>query len=294
MTIVRSTAPLALEPARPLARETRHGPIAQLLIAWSPLSVLLLCYALAGWVSAPLHADGVAAGSRNRVGAGLHTAGPADADRWLFGTLPSSWLQERLHDGGTHWYDAVGALVYATHFVAIPVLTAVVWFAARPRFTRWLATLLAFTVVGIGGYVVYPAAPPWMTFGADSAAVGTEPVRRLSALGWEQLHLQPVADLLGLAQGISNPVAAMPSLHAGSALLVSLFVWPAAGRLARTALAAYVVMMAFTLVYTGEHYVVDVLAGWATAVVAVLAGVMVSRLLGARVSRRRAPTAPRA
>jgi membrane-associated phospholipid phosphatase len=292
VTIVRSTAPLAFEPAPPIERETRHGPIAQLLIAWSPLSVILLCYAVAGWVSAPLHADGVAAGSRNRIGAALHTTGPADADRWLFGTLPSSWLQERLHDGGTHWYDAVGALIYATHFVAIPVLTAVVWFAMRPRFARWLATLLAFTVVGIGGYVVYPAAPPWMTFGADSAA-GGEPVQRLSALGWEQLHLQPVADLLGLAQGISNPVAAMPSLHAGSALLVALFVWPVVGRLARAALAAYVLMMGVTLVYTGEHYVVDVLAGWATAVVAVLAGVLVTRVLARRVSRRRAPTAPR-
>ncbi|MXG91588.1 phosphatase PAP2 family protein [Nocardioides flavescens] len=289
MTVVRSTGPLDLDLAPPQGhrtsrRATRHGPIAQLLIAWSPLSLLLLAYAVAGWVSAPLHADGVAAGSRNRIGAALHTTAPADADRWLFGTLPSSWLQERLHDGGAHWYDAVGALVYATHFVAIPVLTAVVWFALRACFTRWLVTLLAFTLVGIGGYVVYPASPPWMTYGD-----GPHGVQRLSALGWEQLHLQPVADLLGLAQGISNPVAAMPSLHAGSALLVTLFLWPVVGRAARAALAAYVLLMGLTLVYTGEHYVVDVLAGWATAVVAVLTGALVARA----VSRRRAPTAPR-
>lgn len=290
MTIVRSSAPILLDSAVPATtrRDTRHGPVAQLLIAWSPLSVILLCYALAGWVSAPLHADGASTGSANRIGAGLHTTAPADADRWLFGTLPSSWLQERLFDGGAHWYDAVGALVYATHFVAIPVLTAATWFVLRPRFTRWLVTLLAFTVVGIGGYVVYPAAPPWMTYGD-----GPDAVQRLSGLGWERLHLQPVADLLGLAQGISNPVAAMPSLHAGSALLVTLFLWPVVGRLARVALATYVLLMGLTLVYTGEHYVVDVLAGWLTAAVAVLAGLLVTRVLSARVSRRRAPTAPR-
>ncbi len=30
-------------------------------------------------------------------------------------------------------------------------------------------------------------------------------------------------------------------------------------------LAAYVVVMAFTLVYTAEHYVIDILLGWALA-----------------------------
>ena len=30
--------------------------------------------------------------------------------------------------------------------------------------------------------------------------------------------------------------------------------------------------MALTLVYTGEHYVVDVVAGWVAAVIAVVAG----------------------
>ena len=33
---------------------------------------------------------------------------------------------------------------------------------------------------------------------------------------------------------------------------------------------AYALAMALTLVYTGEHYVVDVLAGWAVAALAIL------------------------
>lgn len=66
-------------------------------------------------------------------------------------------------------------------------------------------------------------------------------------------------------------MAAMPSLHAGAALLVALFLWPAVSRLWRVVLLGYAVAMALTLVYTGEHYVVDIVAGWLVAAVAAAA-----------------------
>ena len=60
----------------------------------------------------------------------------------------------------------------------------------------------------------------------------------------------------------------MPSLHAAYALLIGLFFWPLVGPRWRVALMAYAVAMGFALVYTGEHYVSDVLAGWLYAGVA--------------------------
>jgi membrane-associated phospholipid phosphatase len=67
---------------------------------------------------------------------------------------------------------------------------------------------------------------------------------------------------------MTDPVAAMPSLHAGAALLVAAFLRPAASTQWRGALLAYVALMALALVYTGEHYAVDVVAGWLTAGIA--------------------------
>lgn len=245
--------------------ESRHGPIAQLLISWSPLSVILLAYAVAGWISAPLQeGDGA---STNRLGAGLHVLGPARADERVFGTVPTVWLQQRFYDGTSHWYDVVAALVYVTHFVTIPLLTAVVWFCLRDRFAAWLVAVLTMSVVGIAGYVAYPAAPPWLA--AERGDIGV--VERISHIGWEHIHLDVVARLTEAGQSGSNPVAAMPSLHAGAALLVALFIWPSVGALARTALAAYAVAMALTLVYSGEHYVADIAAGWLVAVGAIIA-----------------------
>jgi membrane-associated phospholipid phosphatase len=249
---------------------TRHGPLAQLLIALSPLSVILLAYGAAQWVNAPIRVRDAGA-HVNRWGFHLHVAGPADTDRWVFGAVPSAWLQARLLGGSAHWYDTVAALVYATHFVAIPVVTGLVWFRFRDRFGAWIAAVVAFTTLGIGGYVVYPAAPPWLA--SDRGVIGT--VHRVSLLGWDALHLTFVARLLGTGQQDGNPVAAMPSLHAGAALLVALFLWPLASWLWRTLLLVYVPLMAVSLVYTGEHYVVDVAAGWLTAAAAVAAGAVI-------------------
>jgi membrane-associated phospholipid phosphatase len=251
---------------------SRHGPVAQLLIALAPLSLILIAYAVAQWITTPLAARGDSTGT-NRLGLGLHVTGPADVDRRIFGAIPSVWLQERLVDGAAHWYDAVAALVYSTHFVAIPLVTAVAWFCLRERFTAWIAAVLAFTTLGIGVYVVYPAAPPWMA--SERGEIGV--VDRISSPGWDYLHLDVIGRLIVSGQEGSNPVAAMPSLHAGSAMLVALFLWPLVTSLWRTALLIYVLLMALALVYTGEHYVVDVVAGWLTAGAAVAVAAAVRR-----------------
>jgi len=155
-----------------------------------------------------------------------------------------------------------------------------VWFRMRDRFAAWLTAVITFTLVGVTVYVVYPAAPPWL---ASDQGVVPE-VERISRFGWHYLQLDPIARVSALGQGDSNPVAAMPSLHAGAALLVAGFLWPVVNRWWRSALLAYVVLMALALVYTGEHYVIDVLVGWAyVAVVFLVVG------LGERWWRNRHP-----
>jgi membrane-associated phospholipid phosphatase len=60
----------------------------------------------------------------------------------------------------------------------------------------------------------------------------------------------------------------MPSLHAAYPLMLMLFFWPA-GRFVRILLGSYTLAMAFTLVYGGEHFVIDILVGWVMALLAV-------------------------
>ena len=61
-----------------------------------------------------------------------------------------------------------------------------------------------------------------------------------------------------------NTVAAVPSLHAAYPGMLLLFFWSAGWRV-RAGLAVYTLAMAYALVYGGEHFVADILAGWALA-----------------------------
>jgi membrane-associated phospholipid phosphatase len=104
---------------------------------------------------------------------------------------------------------------------------------------------------------------------------------------WEALGITPAKALFENHGEFYNQEAALPSLHAAYPMLLLLFFW-GAGRWARVGLVAYVLAMGFTLVYSGEHYVADIIVGWLYAA-AVFAGVGWMRRHG---TWRRPPPAP--
>ena len=67
-----------------------------------------------------------------------------------------------------------------------------------------------------------------------------------------------------------NDVAAVPSLHAGYTMLICLFFWPRVNRRWRPLLVAYPIGMALSLMYLGEHYLIDILLGWTYAAATIL------------------------
>jgi membrane-associated phospholipid phosphatase len=111
------------------------------------------------------------------------------------------------------------------------------------------------------GCVVYwlvPTAPPWYA-GANGQM---PPVRRIMAEAGERAWRRLWHPLYHSLQG--NPFAAMPSLHFGTSVMAAR-VLSQVGR-GHAALGwAYALTLGFGLVYLGEHYVVDLLAGLALA-----------------------------
>lgn len=202
-------------------------------------------------------------------------------DEWLFaGALPTVWLQERFFEAGQiHWYDLLAWGTYLTHFFGVFVVAAVLWRVARPRFLEFRAMVLALTFAAFLTYLVAPAAPPWMA--SDQGAIG--PVSRVVGDVWGTLGIEPAKTVMSAGSKFSNQVAALPSLHAAYPVLIMCFFW-SSGRPARILCASYALAMGLTLVYTGEHYVADIVLGWAYALAAYLA---VSRIR-ASLARRRA------
>jgi membrane-associated phospholipid phosphatase len=95
-------------------------------------------------------------------------------------------------------------------------------------------------------------------------------VERIVTRGWGRLNLHSAGALIDQVQSSVNLVAAIPSLHAGLTAAVAAFLWTRVQRTWRPLLVAYVLIMAFTLVYTAEHYVVDILLGWLLAAVVMM------------------------
>lgn len=216
------------------------------------------------------------------------------ADEWMFGwatggMVPTVWLQEHLYKPNIRWYDVLASWVYFSHFVTSLTAAVILWLRSRPRWAAFMRRWFALSLAGLITYFAYPAAPPWW-----AAVHGVLPadVVRISARGWQEFGLHGAGNTLNVLQLASNPVAAMPSLHTAFALFVVLFFLPSVKRRWWPLLLAYPLAMTFTLVYTGEHYMIDVLVGWAyVAAVFLLVGAG-ERWWAARAARIAGPTDP--
>ncbi len=204
---------------------------------------------------------------------------------WLTGgQVPTTWLQHHLyHPGQTPWWLAIVTLVYVSHFLTVPTIAVILWVRAREPWARFMRRWITLCVFGLITYFLYPAAPPWWAY--EHGAL-TEPVARISTNGWDVIGLHGAGNTLNALQvEQSNPVAAMPSLHTAWAMMAVAFFLPLVRKRWWPLLLAYPLAMTFTLVYTGEHYVIDVLVGWLYVGLVFLVVGRAERWWAARVSR---------
>ncbi|HVW90419.1 MAG TPA: phosphatase PAP2 family protein [Gaiellaceae bacterium] len=182
----------------------------------------------------------------------------------LFGKpIPTVWLQSHLWHGPNdlHWWDYATWFVYLTHFLGTLIVAAILWTWAHQHFARFATMVCVLAFAAFTTYVLYPAVPPWMA--AQQGAIGE--ANRTIKVTWPHVPIAHYGSLFEKGQHYANNVAAMPSLHAGYALLLSLFLWRLVPRWTRPILALYPFAMAFSLVYGAEHYAVDCIAGWVYA-----------------------------
>lgn len=225
----------------------------RILVDWLPFVGFLMLY-------------DITRGFADLLGRPIHVTGVLDAEKWLFhGGVPTQWLQEHLYHLQIQWYDVLVAFVYVSHFVVVWAYAAVLYVRNRARWGAWARRILLLSYAGLVTYILYPAAPPWY-----AAQQGLIPdVRRIAIRGFDA-HMHSAAALVSQAQGKGNDFAAMPSLHGAFTAMLTVFVWPRLPNWGRVLMVLYTLSMAFSLVYGGEHYVVDILAGYAYVAVVLL------------------------
>lgn len=156
-------------------------------------------------------------------------------------------------------------------WVPVPVLFALFLFlrGRRALALRFSVVFLLVNLIGFAGYYIHPAAPPWyvMEYGFEPV-LGTPGnvagLGRFDAL----VGMEIFAPMYGRN---ANVFAALPSLH--SAYMLVAFVYAIMGRCKKWLIALFGVITVgiwFTAVYSGHHYLIDVLLGILCALVGIL------------------------
>jgi hypothetical protein len=215
---------------------------------------------------------------------------PIAVDRVLgLGQLPTVRLQRRLARGQWRLGDRVLVWAHWLWFLVPHGTLVYIMLRHRSRFDR--SAVMTYAVFDLGAmvYWILPTAPPWYAAGhagrgrhfngrllgasstnADSHDIAARPTTTSSA-GPDDIAVRrmmveygeffwkdgwgPLYSVLG-----GNPLAAMPSLHFATSMMAAQLLaetGPVAGALAW----GYTATLGFALVYLGEHYVVDLIAG---------------------------------
>ena len=193
----------------------------------------------------------------DRLRTRLRTRYPIRVDRLIGGgKLPNARLQRAF--AGRRGVGAVNQVLTWTHWLwFIEPYLSLAWILVRrnERFPRSARQMAAVFDLGCALYFAVPTAPPWWS--SEQGLTGEEVRRIMVEVGeptwgraWERMY-----DALG-----GNPWAAMPSLHFATSLAAALSL-SEAGRVEGAIGWGYAGTLGFALVYLGEHYVTDLIAG---------------------------------
>ncbi len=184
----------------------------------------------------------------------------AEIERWIFnGELPTIRLQAQFYDPqNLAWWDFYLTFVHWSYFLIPHAAAAFLWWQRPTRFQHYLRAMALLLTLGLVLYFALPSNPPWMAPESVNTP-GAPTVLRI---------MEPVADRIGgglyeagyKVAGESNPIAAMPSIHMAITFLL-VFVARDYGRWWQVLAWFYSFSMGLALVYLGEHYVIDIVAG---------------------------------
>ena len=158
---------------------------------------------------------------------------------------------------------------WLSQFAVVGIALLWVYFRHHERFAGFRNWVITANLVGLVGYILMPTAPPRMFpewgFG-DTLAQYSSVNHESGVIAWG-----------------ANPYAAMPSLHAMDAFIVGVVMFGLVrSRLAKALWLAWPAWVAFAVISTGNHYWLDVVAGF---VLALLTGWALRRVHRLRTQR---------
>jgi inositol phosphorylceramide synthase catalytic subunit len=198
---------------------------------------------------------------------GVHIGDLYNAEAYLFGIDSSGQSitpNEYFAAHSSALADVLSGLFYLC-WIPVPLgFAAFLFYKDRTQFIGFALTFLIVNLLGFIVYYLYPAAPPWYVKEYGFDFIASTPGNTAGLIRFD--HFFGITVFQSLYSKSSNVFAAMPSLHSAYPFIVVYFTWkmrwPAVTFIAGIIAAG----IWFAAVYTGHHYILDVIAGIATAI----------------------------
>jgi membrane-associated phospholipid phosphatase len=147
--------------------------------------------------------------------------------------------------------DYTSIIIYALHpaYLVLYALVLLLFDKSGREYARFTLEFTLASAIGVTVFYLVPVAPPWIAI-PGVTRLPNPLVIAVSAL----LHRQYYDP---------NPYAALPSLHVGLTVIFTASIY----RLTRSKKALYLggslsILMSFAVLYTGNHYFIDIIAGY--------------------------------
>ena len=203
----------------------------------------------------------------------IDTRGIYEAEKSLFGIgtaagtlIPGEWFN--LHNCA--FADFMAGFFYLC-WVPVPLGFAIYLYlkGKREMYLRFSLAFLFVNLVGFVGYYIHPAAPPWYVIEHGFTPVLNTPG---SVAGLGRFDARVGAPVFhSIYCNNSNVFAAVPSLHAAYMLVATIYAIISRQSKFCIGIFAFICMgIWWTAVYSTHHYIIDVLLGILTTIVALL------------------------
>ncbi len=174
-----------------------------------------------------------------------------DFDRYIWGFNLTGWIQSTIESRSL---TDVTYILYEALIPFIGVASVLVWRSGHRMFGRYVTAMLLTSYAALLTFLLVPTAPPWYSGAALNLVQN-------SGVGTTTAYLGPLAALFQ-----PDYYASLPSMHAAYSVICSYFLL----KTRRGTGAVSLVLMGgilFSTLYLGQHYLIDLAAGAAYALV---------------------------
>jgi hypothetical protein len=196
----------------------------------------------------------------------IHIIEPYQLEKQLFGVSTEggtlTW-NEYFKVNRQSFLDVFSGIFYLG-WVPIPLAFGFYLFLNNKKlFLKFSYAFLFTNLVGFCIYYAYPAAPPWYIEQYGFEIKHGTPGNAAGLLNFDQYF--GISLFKGMYEKNANVFAAMPSLHSAYPVICFLYGLKLRNKWLNTGFGLFIAGIWFAAVYTRHHYIIDVLAGGATA-----------------------------